>query len=125
MSVHNINDRVIVTDQDIDALELHVQEDSLEEMNISFEQVRRKRVPEDDTIEQLVGETGRLELKDDMDREKFGWEKLLKSHNNLRIWHDGNYAITAGDVKRMMDQNAPMRDQWMKGGVFHAYAELF
>ena len=69
----------IITDQDIDALEIHVQEDSLEEMEINFEQVRKKQSPEDDTIEQLVGETGRLELKDDTDREKYGWEKLMKA----------------------------------------------
>ena len=63
----------IITDQDIDALELHVQEDSLEEMEINFEQVRKKRSPEDDTTEQLVGETGCLELKDNTDREKYSW----------------------------------------------------
>ena len=63
----------IVTEQDIDPLELNVQEDTVEEMDISFQQVWRKRLPEDDTIEQLVGETGRLEMKDDMDREKFGY----------------------------------------------------
>ena len=73
----------VITSRDLDALELHVDDDKLEEMEINFEKSKKRKRLEDDTIEGLIGDTGRLELKDDIDREKYGWEKLLKALNNM------------------------------------------
>ena len=115
----------VITTKDIDVLELHAGEDKLDEMEISFKNPKKRKRQEEDTIEGLIGDTSRLELKDDVDREKYGWEKLLKAPNAMKILQDGNLLITAGDVKKMMNNKGRTVDQWMKGDVFEAYARLF
>ena len=79
----------IVTQLDTDVLEINVEEDRLEEMEIDFEKPRKRDPLVDETIEGLIGDAGRLALKDDIDREKFGWEKLMKAPNNMKLLHDG------------------------------------
>ena len=103
-------------------LELHVDDDKLEEMEINFEKPKKRNPLEDDTIKGLIGDMGRLELKDDIDREKYGWEKLMMAPNTMKLLHDGKLLITVGDAKKMMNAKGPTKDQWMKGDVFEAYA---
>ena len=75
----------IITSQDLDALELHAEEDKLEEMEINFEKPKKRNPMEDVTIKGLIGDTGQLELKDNIDREKYGWEKLMKAPNTMKL----------------------------------------
>ena len=66
---------------------------------------------EDKMKEELIIDTQRLTLRDDIDREKFGFDKLLKqAPNRTKLTQTGGYIVTVEDAKLAINPDGPILD---------------
>ena len=72
-------------------------------------------IKEKDQLEDnLLSNVSRLTLRDDIDREKFRLEKLLKqAPNDARLTHTSDWYVIVKDAKWALDTTLPVKQQWI------------